>query len=634
MALSGSFSGSTNNQYIKPTIEWSAVQSIDGNYSDVTATLKYSRTNTGYTTSGTWSGGIVVNSSTTVGSKYLEITYNSGTVAISTTVRVYHNEDGTRITTIGAYGGIPGTSFSTTDISSTITLDTIPRATTPVAVNMTLGMPAPITLKPASSAFRHTIVCNFGNESVLIADKTASTSINWTPPLSLAEQIPKSKYGVATIVCTTYNGNVYIGTKSVSINLTIPNSMVPTISSVSVSENVSGLNEKFGAFVQSKSKLAIAVSASGIYGSTIASCQTGFEGVFYSGLSVITNTISGSGKISLTVNVTDTRGMSATTTTTVNVLEYSSPTISRLSAYRVTPEGVEDDDGERIALRISYKKASVGGKNGGTLSVSYREESELAFLQISSESAQNAFDDVILYTTEPVISVDNAYVIRVTLQDFFSTINADTRVESSFSLMDFHSSGTGISFGKSAVLRDTMEINMDVQMDKKLYVLGDVEAQGSLTISGGIPENSFLVGAGDRKPVVAKSPEEVKSLLGLADYVVDRGVSGIWTYRKWASGVAECWGYYTTSSVSMTNPWGSLYESTTPYKATFPRGLFSDTPTYIDIQAGYAGGVAAFIERGGSAPSATATDEFYFVRPTSFEVGGMRVFINAIGKWK
>lgn len=482
MALSGSFSGYTNNQYITPTIEWSAVQSIDGNYSDVTATLKYSRTNTGYTTSGTWSGGIVVNSSTTVGSKHLEITYNSGTVAISTTVRVYHNADGTRITTIGAYGGIPGTSFSTTDISSTITLDTIPRATTPVAVNMTLGMPAPITLNPASSAFRHTIVCNFGNESVLIADKTASTSINWTPPLSLAEQIPKSTYGVATIVCTTYNGNVSIGTKSVSINLTIPNSMVPTISSVSVSENVSGLNEKFGAFVQSKSKLAIAVSASGIYGSTIASCQTGFEGVSYSGLSVITNTISGSGEISLTVNVTDTRGMSATTTTTVNVLEYSSPTISRLSAYRVTPEGVEDDDGERIALRISYKKASVGGKNGGTLSVSYREESESAFLQISSESAQNAFDDVILYTTEPVISVDNAYVIRVTLQDFFSTINADTRVESSFSLVDFNVSGTGLAIGMASLESNLLDVNLPVKLRKP--VSGNLELEGNLTING------------------------------------------------------------------------------------------------------------------------------------------------------
>ena len=27
----------------------------------------------------------------------------------------------------------------------------------------------------------------------------------------------------------------------------------------------------------------------------------------------------------------------------------------------------------------------------------------------------------------------------------------------------------------------------------------------------------------------------------VADYVVEQGTSGIWTYRKWASGAAECW---------------------------------------------------------------------------------------------
>lgn len=27
-----------------------------------------------------------------------------------------------------------------------------------------------------------------------------------------------------------------------------------------------------------------------------------------------------------------------------------------------------------------------------------------------------------------------------------------------------------------------------------------------------------------------------------ADYIVEQGTSGIWTYRKWNSGIAECWG--------------------------------------------------------------------------------------------
>ncbi|MBR3767934.1 MAG: hypothetical protein IKL10_06820 [Clostridia bacterium] len=34
---------------------------------------------------------------------------------------------------------------------------------------------------------------------------------------------------------------------------------------------------------------------------------------------------------------------------------------------------------------------------------------------------------------------------------------------------------------------------------------------------------------------------EKQDKLPLTDYVVEQGISGNWTYRKWASGIAECW---------------------------------------------------------------------------------------------
>ena len=43
MAGSGSFTGTTANSAIVPTITWSAAQSQEGNYSDVTAVLTYDR---------------------------------------------------------------------------------------------------------------------------------------------------------------------------------------------------------------------------------------------------------------------------------------------------------------------------------------------------------------------------------------------------------------------------------------------------------------------------------------------------------------------------------------------------------------------------------------------------------------
>lgn len=39
--------------------------------------------------------------------------------------------------------------------------------------------------------------------------------------------------------------------------------------------------------------------------------------------------------------------------------------------------------------------------------------------------------------------------------------------------------------------------------------------------------------------------KDIAYKLGLiADFVVEQGISDIWTYKKWNSGIAECWGSY------------------------------------------------------------------------------------------
>jgi hypothetical protein len=59
------------------------------------------------------------------------------------------------------------------------------------------------------------------------------------------------------------------------------------------------------------------------------------------------------------------------------------------------------------------------------------------------------------------------------------------------------------------------------------------------------------------------------------DYIVEQGTSGIWTYRKWNSGIAECWGYKLTSGT--WSSWGSVYSHDVPPE-NFPTGLFTSTP--------------------------------------------------------
>lgn len=60
----------------------------------------------------------------------------------------------------------------------------------------------------------------------------------------------------------------------------------------------------------------------------------------------------------------------------------------------------------------------------------------------------------------------------------------------------------------------------------------------------------------------------------ITDFVVEQGTTGIWTYRKWNSGIAECWG---TASVSVLckNQSGSCW-FTDDLTIALPTGLFTE----------------------------------------------------------
>ena len=79
--------------------------------------------------------------------------------------------------------------------------------------------------------------------------------------------------------------------------------------------------------------------------------------------------------------------------------------------------------------------------------------------------------------------------------------------------------------------------------------------------------------------------------LPVADYVVEQGTSGIWTYRKWNSGIAECWcavadtvtyeaeihGWYLYYTEFHGYPLNFISEPTVSYNAIFTTGCVSIT---------------------------------------------------------
>lgn len=119
----------------------------------------------------------------------------------------------------------------------------------------------------------------------------------------------------------------------------------------------------------------------------------------------------------------------------------------------------------------------------------------------------------------------------------------------------------------------------------------------------------------------------------MIDYVVDEGsaTSGqtTWHYRKWNSGIAECWAT-RSESANVNQEWGSLYENYAVLNYSFPSGLFNATPEYFNYS--WNGTWILSIEVGAGL-SSSRTPDMKFVRATSGEISGY-LLMYAKGTWK
>ena len=117
------------------------------------------------------------------------------------------------------------------------------------------------------------------------------------------------------------------------------------------------------------------------------------------------------------------------------------------------------------------------------------------------------------------------------------------------------------------------------------------------------------------------------------DIIIEKGTSGIWTYRKWKSGVAECWGK-TERTLTIDQSWGSMYGTRTAQVVSenFPSGLFVQTPN-ITVSAAATSGYSGFISSDKSA-SATSTGSYSIARPTTASSVKYDFSFYAKGRWK
>ena len=465
MASSGSITTGTKEGR-SVTLSWSlSSQDIANNTSTIAWTLKGSGSGSGWVMSG---GFKAVINGTTVYSTSTDnrIQLYNGTVIASGSLKISHNADGTKSFKLSCEAGVYSYAVNVS-ASGTHTLNTIPRASPVSATSVNMGSATTISISRASSSFTHTLSYTFGSAKGPIATKTASTSVSWTPALTLANQIPSTTSGTCTITCDTYNGSTKIGTKTCTLTLTVPASVKPTISSLTTL-TING--------------------AAGSYGSTIKSYS--ISGGGYSGTSstLTTGFLNSSGTITFTATVTDSRGRtSAAATVSITVVAYSAPSFSSYNSQRCNSSGTVSDDGTHIKATVSYSFASCSSKNTVTRSTYYRVAGTSTWTNASA-----SFNSGTAFTFgSGKISTETSYEVKYELTDAFTTISITDIVSTASVVMDFKSGGKGVAIGKVSETDNCFEVSekWDVKVYGKLlseYIkqaIGAIYPVGSIYMS-------------------------------------------------------------------------------------------------------------------------------------------------------
>lgn len=312
--------------------------------------------------------GEIVNAGVNIGT-------NSSLLIFAKNYVVNHDGNGNKTVNISFKVDINTGGYGSATVNLSIPLPTIQRASDVSASMGTIGSAMTINISRKNSAFKHTVKYSFGSKSGTIATNV-DTSCSWTPPADLATEIPSTTSGIGGIIVDTYSGSTIIGSKSAQLTLNVPDSMTPTLGSITLTDSnmaVKNLLNTANTFAEIVSDIKVAFnSATGVQGSTV----TGYHAEIVN-KNQSTNSNNGNlgpmkwnGSAQVKAWVTDSRGRSSNAVTTnITVLEYFLPTLT-FTAVR----GDTDQSSDKIVVSRTAKIAPliIGNKQKNRFKLSFK----------------------------------------------------------------------------------------------------------------------------------------------------------------------------------------------------------------------------------------------------------------------
>lgn len=469
------------------------------------------------------------------------------------TKTVTHNADGSKSVSVSASFST-GVSIGTLKTSATLQLTKIARASnialdkTSVLADGTESVVAIVT--KMLDTYTDIVTVSLGDYSQTFENVEGSVTFaipeEWTNAIS-------STSATATVKVTSYSGETVIGSNTVNLTVNVPESVVPIINDVAITEAVAVVARAFSdCFIQSLSRLNVVIDASGVYGSTIRSYSAVIDGVTYIQQAFTSNVLNTAGTLNVAVEIVDSRGRKAQKTIPVKVVEYASPAITSMTyAHWDSETGKQNSSGDSTKITISGKVSSVEEQNTKTLKLKYKSLVNEDYIERLVPLSDWTFNvDVIINETDP--SVTYEYIAELT-----DKINTDS----------------------PATFRVTTGV----------VVLSRLAGGKGVTLFGEAEEEGFVIKG--KNPLLFKDAEALeatKQHLGIgADYIVDEGTNEYGSYRKWKSGKAEVW-YTMSGNATADKAWSSpiYYADYASFANCFNdvcNGIFAEQPKNVTM---------------------------------------------------
>ena len=569
---------------------WSASsQSVANNTTTVTWSLKLVSTSSGRiesTTQKDWQ--VTVNGTTYSGTNTVGIGNNSTKTLASGSTVIKHDSDGTKTFsyTFSQEFAITfsGSSIGTITGSGSGTLNTIPRKSTPTlsASTIEMGKSVTININRAASSFTHKLYYGWYGTTWDSIATGVETSYTWPIPLTFANNIPDSTKGWGTIRCETYSGSTLIGASDVAFTATVPASMKPTCS-VAVTDPT-GYADTYGNPVKGLSKFKVVVTPTISYNSAIKTYSTTANGDKYTASSFETGVLKSSGILTVSSTVTDNRGRTGSASKSLTVLNYTAPSISKLTVGRCNSDGTANDQGAYVKVTFSATVTALNNKNTATYTLKYKKTTDTSYTTVTLSDIANSYS---VNNKTRVFAADtgSSYDVELTVKDNHSTATRTTSASTAFTLMHFGAEGSSIGLLKVAERPGAVDIGGDVYLnDHALYGahgLFDTRSENSTPEwymtnhgRGTVWEFKELAVIGFASPSTKYAPVQTiipwkDSSGGLPRQVAYEGTTR-WT--RMASSTTT-WGAWLSDAL-IAYPVGSIYIA---YNHTNPGTLFGGT---------------------------------------------------------